>query len=79
MLPEWTITPTIRGRKLVVTKNGHMGLAPFWVEKGDKLAILFGCSLPVVMTDCGGHYHLKGDCFCAGEDLEEILEGLPGI
>jgi hypothetical protein len=36
-------------RVLITTENRHLGLASRNVQSGDKLCILFGCSVPVVL------------------------------
>src|SRR6202022_3873750 len=59
ILPNRELNPTVRGRKLVITKKGFMGLAPSWAKAGDELAILFGCSMPVVLSRCHNHFHLR--------------------
>jgi hypothetical protein len=40
-----------RGRRLIITAEGYMGLAPFYVEEEQKLAILNRCSAPVLLTE----------------------------
>jgi hypothetical protein len=50
-----------------------MGLAPSWVKVGNELAVLLGCSLPVVLGRHGNHYHLEGDCFVQGWMRGEML------
>ena len=41
----------LRGRTLIITEKGYMGLAPWHVKEGFKLAILLGCSVPVLLED----------------------------
>ncbi len=41
----------LKGRTLIITENGYMGLAPWHVKEGFKLAILLGCSVPVLLED----------------------------
>lgn len=45
----------IKGRRLVVTEQGRMGLAPWHVRSGFKLAILLGCSVPVLLEEISQH------------------------
>jgi hypothetical protein len=54
------------GRNFIVTEQGYMGLAPFDAECGDVLAVLFGCSVPAVLTPREDHFSLRGDCFIQG-------------
>jgi len=55
-------TNMIRERRLIVTEKGHMGLAPWYVREGFKLAILRGCSVPVLLeyVDETTAEHIKG-------------------
>lgn len=68
-----------KGRRLIVTENGYMGLAPAHAKEGYKLAILLGCSVPVLLEQVEvirskepdhsenmtlqAVWNLKGDCF----------------
>jgi hypothetical protein len=44
---------TLLYRRLITTKDGYLGLAPEKVEVNDLVAILFGCSFPVVLRPFG--------------------------
>jgi len=66
---------TTRGRRLIITEEGRMGLAPYYVEKGGKLAILSGCSSPVLLHEnSDGTYRFVGSCFVQGWMKGEMLE-----
>ncbi|KAL9621499.1 MAG: hypothetical protein Q9160_004029 [Pyrenula sp. 1 TL-2023] len=65
----------IRGRRFIVTKKGYMGLAPWYVRPGFHLAILLGCSVPVVLEEVNPDeagrntepgLYFRGDCFVQG-------------
>lgn len=65
----------IRGRRFIVTKRGYMGLAPWFVRPGFHLAILLGCSVPVVLEEVRPDearkntepaMYFRGDCFVQG-------------
>jgi hypothetical protein len=63
-----------RGRRLIITGEGYMGLAPFYVE-GQKLAILNRCSSPVILVENeDGTYRFLGSCFVQGWMEGKILE-----
>lgn len=70
-----------RGRRLVVTREGHMGLAPAAARAGDEIFVVVGCTVPVVMrpTEDGG-YQVVGCCYLhgymEGEALQEALTGI---
>jgi hypothetical protein len=64
-----------KGRALIITENGSMGLAPSHVEVGQKLAILSKCSVPVLLQENeDGTYIFKGSCFVQGWMEGEVLE-----
>lgn len=39
-------------RRIAVTTEGHVGVAPKGAQKGDLVCVLFGCSVPVVLRKC---------------------------
>ncbi|QIW95251.1 hypothetical protein AMS68_000769 [Peltaster fructicola] len=43
------ISDTIWGRRLIRTREGHIGLASNEASAGDLVCILYGCSVPVVL------------------------------
>jgi hypothetical protein len=44
-----TLRKHVKHRAVFYTKDGHMGLGPECTQSGDILAVLYGCSYPVVM------------------------------
>ena len=54
-----------------------MGLVHPTVEQGDEVVILFGCSVPVVLSRNEGLYCFKGDAYIHGCMNGEILESTP--
>ncbi|TVY24436.1 Heterokaryon incompatibility protein 6,OR allele [Lachnellula hyalina] len=64
-----------RGRALIITENGLMGLAPYYAKEGQKLAILNTCSVPVLLEENQDRtYGFKGSVFVQGWMQGEILE-----
>jgi hypothetical protein len=65
-----------RFRRIMVTDEGHVGVAPKEARKGDMVCVLFGCSVPVVLRrreQCdadGPVYELIGECY-----LDEFMDG----
>ncbi|KAL2065816.1 hypothetical protein VTL71DRAFT_3486 [Oculimacula yallundae] len=58
-----------RGRVLVITENGFMGLAPSYVQEGAKIALLSCCSSPVLLYESAegdGTYRFGGSVFVQG-------------
>lgn len=44
----------ITGRRFVVTKGGKMGLAPWHVKEDFKVAVVLGCSVPILLEYIDG-------------------------
>jgi hypothetical protein len=64
-----------RDRRLIITGEGYMGLAPFYVEEGQKLAIFNRCSAPVIIVENEDEtYRFVGSCFVQGWSEGERLE-----
>lgn len=69
-------------RRLMVTKEGYIGVAPRRAQKGDIVCVLYGCSVPVVLrkcdTDDGSANFCKfvGECYVDGiMDGEALSQG----
>ncbi|KAL6859524.1 heterokaryon incompatibility protein domain-containing protein [Trichoderma novae-zelandiae] len=56
--------------RLMVTRNGRIGLVSEKAAKGDLVCVLFGCSVPVLLRRSGdeeeGTFTLIGECFLDG-------------
>ncbi|EON98792.1 putative ankyrin and het domain protein [Phaeoacremonium minimum UCRPA7] len=46
------VQAVIWNRSLIKTKAGHLGIANKNAKVGDKICILYGCSVPVVLRQC---------------------------
>lgn len=66
------------GRRLVTTSTGHIGLAPNTVNPGDKIFVLIGCSMPVILRPdaSGEHYEVTGECYVDGFMKGEAISAL---
>ncbi|KAL8943103.1 MAG: hypothetical protein Q9216_001303 [Gyalolechia sp. 2 TL-2023] len=58
-------------RRLITTDMGYVGMAPEKVERGDVVAVLFGCSMPMVLRQSMGEsgdvrWKVVGDCYLHG-------------
>jgi len=49
-----------------VTREGHLGLGPTEMLKNDRVVVLFGCDVPVVLRREGSSYRLIGQCYVVG-------------
>jgi len=69
-------------RRFFVTRAGRMGLGPANTRLGDRVVVVQGCSVPLVMRkadDDGGHMVLVGEAhvsgLMAGEVMQEVDQG----
>jgi hypothetical protein len=76
-------TATTLERRLLVTEQGHVGMAPLRARKGDVVCLLFGYSVPIVLRKVGddddGFFKFIGECyldgFMASQSLMDIESG----
>ncbi|KAI1197345.1 heterokaryon incompatibility protein-domain-containing protein [Nemania serpens] len=68
------VQSVIWGRRLFETKSGRLGLAPDDVQKGDKVCILYGCTVPVILRR-----HEKKDKDIKAEVEEDRVEHLKAL
>lgn len=61
-------------RRLFGTENGRIGLAPAAARVDDVIAVLPGCSVPMVLRRSGGRWKLVGECYMHGIMYGEILD-----
>ncbi|KAF2810701.1 HET-domain-containing protein [Mytilinidion resinicola] len=79
------ISHSIVGRRLAVLKSGEMALVPAIVERGDRVYVLFGAAMPVLLRRCvdpghdGGCAEVIGECyvegFMSGEGVAAVERG----
>jgi len=62
------------GRRMVTTEGRYLGLAPDAVQKGDVIAIVYGCNFPVVLRKCGEFYLVIGESYIDGIMDGELIE-----
>ena len=66
-------------RKLITTEAGYVGLALETAEQGDALAVLLGCSMPIVLRMVEGEdgdvrWRVIGECYVHGIMRGEAME-----
>jgi hypothetical protein len=64
-------------RRLMITSRGHIGMAPARAMKGDVVAIVLGCHIPVLLrTKDKPSYEVIGECYVDGYmEGKALLEG----
>ena len=63
-------------RKLFFTKGGYIGLAPMAMEKGDRICVLLGCNVPLIIRPQEDHYLIVGDTYVYGIMNGEAVQGV---
>jgi hypothetical protein len=70
------ICQTTNLKRLSRTKNGHLALMPADSRRGDTVAILFNCDLPVVLRPREEQYEFVGCCYIHGFMEGQAMAGL---
>jgi hypothetical protein len=66
------------GRRLITTNAGYIGMGPCRVKKGDKICVLLGCSIPLILRHRPGttSSEVIGECYLHGFMNGEVLVDL---
>ena len=59
----------IPGRTFFVTQGGRMGLAPHATHMYDKICVLEGFEVPLVLRPEGSEYRIVGECYAGNDDM----------
>lgn len=63
------------GKRLAILDSGFVGLVPGHAQIGDAAAILFGCSLPLILRrDALETYRLVGESYIHGASEGELFD-----
>jgi hypothetical protein len=67
-----------KARRLTVTNEGLVGASPCRAREGDTIAVLYGCSIPLVLRKRGGReaWQVIGEAYVHGFMSGEIAEHL---
>ncbi|KAL7621616.1 hypothetical protein AAE478_008942 [Parahypoxylon ruwenzoriense] len=72
------VNRAVIGRRFFITKNGRMGLGPPEIEPKDKIAILLGCHVPLILREVDDHMVIVGEAYVSnlmnGEAMAEMVE-----
>lgn len=71
-----TIHDATVGRQLFMTDSGMIGLGPRGLQKHDKLVIVLGCHVPLILRTAWYFTNLKGYVKC---DAHEVVETCCGL
>jgi hypothetical protein len=61
------------GRKVFITKNGHLGVGPMAMRSGDITSILFTARTPFILRPVGDQYILVGEAYLHGLMHDEVM------
>ncbi|KAF2247335.1 hypothetical protein BU26DRAFT_520526 [Trematosphaeria pertusa] len=64
----------LRGRKLFITSNQHIGLGPEAMRDGDAIALLDGADTPMVLRQQESFYQVVGAAYISGLIDEEGIQ-----
>ncbi|KAH7177129.1 heterokaryon incompatibility protein-domain-containing protein, partial [Dactylonectria macrodidyma] len=70
-----TVTPQKMNLALMMTVDGHLGMAPATASGGDVICVLLGCSVPVVLRKHESDvYEVCGEAYVQGYMNGEVFE-----
>ncbi|KAF4626362.1 hypothetical protein G7Y89_g11798 [Cudoniella acicularis] len=69
-----TITAYMMHRRFFVSSSGIAGLAPMRAAESDKICVIFGCSVPVILRPIDGYHILIGTAYVDGYMTGEALD-----
>ncbi|KAL6890813.1 heterokaryon incompatibility domain-containing protein [Trichoderma evansii] len=69
-----TTDPRKMRKRLMVTEQGFVGMAPSQAKKDDIVCVLYGCRVPVLLRSYGDHYKFIGECYVDGFMDGEIFD-----
>lgn len=58
------------------TKNGYLRVGPIGCQVGDRVCVVFGCNIPVILRPVDNHYCHAGPCYVVGLMEGEVMLGL---
>ncbi|KAF2175585.1 HET-domain-containing protein [Zopfia rhizophila CBS 207.26] len=68
-------TISLAGRTIITTPKGYLGLVPDSVKRGDVLAVVVGCSFPVILRRVGRSFRVVGEGYVWGLMEGEGMKG----
>ncbi|KAL1877414.1 hypothetical protein Daus18300_002398 [Diaporthe australafricana] len=71
-----SVSNIVTCRRLCTTTDGLLGTVPNHARLGDRVAVLFGCDIPVILRPRGEKFEFLGGCFVEGWMKGEAIEKL---
>jgi hypothetical protein len=63
-------------RSFFITETGYMDLGPPMMQAVDKICIIYGCHIPVVLREVRDSHFLVGECYVYGMMMGEMVAEL---
>ena len=63
-------------RKLAVTEKGYVGVMPRVAQTGDVVALILGCSCPLLLRSSGDTFRIVAECYVQGVMQGEVFQQL---
>ncbi|KAK2605435.1 hypothetical protein N8I77_008272 [Diaporthe amygdali] len=70
------VTRAAMGRRFFITAKKRMSLGVPEIQANDKVVVLKGCSMPLIMRVVGDHMVVVGESYVSGIMNGEVIEGL---
>lgn len=70
------VTRAVMGRRFFITRNKRMGLGVPEIQLNDRVVVLKGCSVPLIMRAVGDHMVIVGESYVSGIMNGEVIQGL---
>ncbi|KAI8635167.1 heterokaryon incompatibility protein-domain-containing protein [Xylariaceae sp. FL1651] len=66
------------GKRFAIFDGGYMGIIPRCARVGDVVAVLLGCTMPLILRrNQGSHFTVVGECYVHGAMDGEVLQESP--
>ncbi|KAG6365473.1 hypothetical protein INS49_007084 [Diaporthe citri] len=70
------ITRAVMGRRFFTTAKKRMGLGVPDIQLEDRVVVIKGCSVPLILRDMGEHMVIVGETYVSGIMDGEVIKGL---
>ncbi|OTB04735.1 hypothetical protein M426DRAFT_151166 [Hypoxylon sp. CI-4A] len=72
------VTRAVLGRRFFITKRGRMGLGPPELQLDDRIVILKGCHVPLLLCAVGDYMVIVGEAYVSAMMNGELVSDLTG-
>lgn len=77
---NWALMQRMRtNRSVIATQKGYLGITPIWAKVGDKVCVLVGGSVPLILISHNveeGTHQFVGECYVNGIMDGEALRSI---